>query len=142
MPIVSKTPLWNQRVGQFAQAYAANRPLVQRGLRVGFILYVLTAAYRALFARPIPRKREGKDAARKEGKSDRVTVRFPYIFPDKWLTMYKVDAVFYQRLGIILRIVIPGIRSKEALLLFMHSSLLVFRTAISLYVAALDGKCV
>jgi hypothetical protein len=42
----------------------------------------------------------------------------------------------------ILRIVIPGIRSKEALLLLMHSSLLVFRTAISLYVAALDGKYV
>jgi len=38
--------------------------------------------------------------------------------------------------------VIPGIRSKEALLLFIHSSLLVFRTAISLYVAALDGKYV
>lgn len=49
---------------------------------------------------------------------------------------------FYQRLSTILRIVIPGIRSKEALLLFMHSSLLIFRTAISLYVAALDGKIV
>jgi ATP-binding cassette subfamily D (ALD) long-chain fatty acid import protein len=52
----------------------------------------------------------------------------------------QVDAVFYQRLSIILRIVIPGWRSKEALLLVMHSSLLIFRTAISLYVAALDGK--
>lgn len=52
----------------------------------------------------------------------------------------QVDAVFYQRLSGILRIVIPSIRSKEALLLFMHSSLLVFRTMISLYVAALDGK--
>jgi len=53
-----------------------------------------------------------------------------------------VDAVFYQRLSAILRIVIPSIRSKEALLLVMHSSLLIFRTAISLYVAALDGRCV
>lgn len=33
-------------------------------------------------------------------------------------------------------------RSKEALLLFTHTSLLVFRTAISLYVAALDGQSV
>lgn len=51
-----------------------------------------------------------------------------------------MDAVFYQRLSRILRIVIPGIRSKEAMLLVMHSSLLIFRTAISLYVATLDGK--
>jgi ATP-binding cassette, subfamily D (ALD), peroxisomal long-chain fatty acid import protein len=50
--------------------------------------------------------------------------------------------VFYQRLSHILRIVIPGIRSKEALLLFMHSSLLIFRTVISLYVAGLDGRYV
>ena len=57
---------------------------------------------------------------------------------DLWA--HQVDAVFYQRLSHILRIVIPGIRSKEALLLFMHSSLLIFRTVISLYVAALDGK--
>ncbi len=54
----------------------------------------------------------------------------------------QVDAVFYQRLSRILRIVIPSIRSKEAMLLVMHSSLLIFRTAISLYVAALDGKYV
>lgn len=52
----------------------------------------------------------------------------------------QVDALFYQRLSRILRLVIPSLRSKEALLLFMHSSLLIFRTAISLYVAALDGK--
>ncbi|KAJ3486150.1 hypothetical protein NLI96_g4434 [Meripilus lineatus] len=56
--------------------------------------------------------------------------------------LMQVDAVFYQRLSHILKIVIPSIRSKEALLLFMHSSLLIFRTVISLYVAALDGKIV
>lgn len=54
----------------------------------------------------------------------------------------QVDAVFYQRLSNILKIVIPSIRSKEAMLLFMHSSLLIFRTVISLYVAALDGMYV
>ena len=52
----------------------------------------------------------------------------------------QVDDVFYKRLSSILRIVIPGIKSKETLLLCMHSSLLIFRTAISIYVASLDGK--
>ncbi len=56
------------------------------------------------------------------------------------LPSVQVDAAFYQRLSRILRIVIPSLRSKEAMLLFMHSSLLIFRTVISLYVAALDGK--
>lgn len=37
---------------------------------------------------------------------------------------------------------IPSLKSKEALLLVMHSSFLVFRTVLSLYVADLDGKCV
>lgn len=53
-----------------------------------------------------------------------------------------MDAVFYERLSNLLRIVIPSLKSKEALLLVMHSSFLVFRTVLSLYVADLDGKCV
>ena len=54
----------------------------------------------------------------------------------------QVDAVFYQRLNSILKIVIPSIRSKEAFLLFSHSCLLIFRTLISIYVASLDGTIV
>lgn len=50
--------------------------------------------------------------------------------------------MFYQRLSTILKIVIPSLRSKEALLLVTHSALLIFRTVISLYVAALDGRIV
>ncbi|KAG2149691.1 ABC transporter transmembrane region 2-domain-containing protein [Suillus cothurnatus] len=125
--VTSKLRPLDQRAKQLAQMYAMHRPLVQRGLTVGFVLYVLTAAYRGLAARPTTRRDKEKNSAdRKDGKPPRVAV----------------DAIFYQRLGIILRIVIPNMHSKEALLLFMHSSLLIFRTAISLYVAALDGKIV
>ena len=41
-----------------------------------------------------------------------------------------------------LRIVIPGWRSKELRLLISHSIFLVLRTMLSLYVAELDGKLV
>lgn len=118
-------PRVRQQLVQFASFYSQHRPLIQRFLNSAFILYVLGTTYRGLSARPTASKsRKGKD---KDGKtSPRVAV----------------DAVFYQRLSHILRIVIPGIRSKEALLLVMHSSLLVLRTAISLYVAALDGRIV
>jgi hypothetical protein len=84
MAIIPKPRLFkDQRVKHLAQVYATNRPLVQRGLTVGFVLYVLTAAYRGLFARQVSRRRdEGKDAARKDGKSARVAVRFSYLLPD------------------------------------------------------------
>ncbi|GAA5936592.1 uncharacterized protein JCM15063_001932 [Sporobolomyces koalae] len=54
----------------------------------------------------------------------------------------EVDALFFQRLGRLLRIVIPSIHSKEASLLLLHSFFLVLRTVLSLYVASLDGSIV
>ncbi|KIO02384.1 hypothetical protein M404DRAFT_147834 [Pisolithus tinctorius Marx 270] len=124
MAILSKCRPSRERIAGLTRAYSAHRPLIQRGLMTGFVLHVLLAAYRGVAARPSPRRRGG--AKPSDGKATRVAV----------------DATFYQRLRVILRIVIPGIRTKEALLLCMHSTLLVFRTAISLYVAALDGKIV
>ncbi|KAM5532194.1 hypothetical protein V8D89_014150 [Ganoderma adspersum] len=121
-----------ERIAQLVTAYAKHRPLVQRGLTLGFVIYVISTTYRSLAARPpssssasSKRKGKGKDGDG-AGKPPRVAV----------------DALFYQRLSRILRIVIPSLRSKEAMLLFMHSGLLIFRTVISLYVAALDGKIV
>ncbi|KAI0274888.1 ABC transporter transmembrane region 2-domain-containing protein [Gloeopeniophorella convolvens] len=115
----------------FVKSYATHRPVVQRVLTTGFIFYCLGATYRGLSARTAPaQSKKGRVSSAsgkpESGKPQRVAV----------------DALFYERLYRIFRIVIPSLRSKEALLLCMHSSLLVFRTAISLYVAALDGKIV
>ena len=57
-------------------------------------------------------------------------------------TLLQVDALFFQRLGRLLRIVVPSIHSKEASLLLLHSFFLVLRTVLSLYVASLDGSIV
>ncbi|KPV77782.1 uncharacterized protein RHOBADRAFT_48039 [Rhodotorula graminis WP1] len=54
----------------------------------------------------------------------------------------EVDALFFQRLSRLLRIVLPSFRSKEASLLVLHSFFLVMRTLLSLYVASLDGSIV
>ncbi|KAF7975760.1 hypothetical protein HWV62_44407 [Athelia sp. TMB] len=130
MAVLSKLRPSEASLAKFAATYATHRPLVQRGLTISFIFYVLSSTYRGLSARPAKGKgdaaggKKGKKAG--DGKAPRVAV----------------DDVFYQRLSTILRIVIPGLRSKEALLLLTHTSLLIFRTAISLYVAALDGKIV
>lgn len=62
--------------------------------------------------------------------------------PDSGLYMLQVDAVFWQRLSRLLRIVLPSYRSKEASLLLLHTFFLVARTALSLYIASLDGAIV
>lgn len=54
----------------------------------------------------------------------------------------EVDAVFVKRLRFLLSIVVPGWRSKECGMIVLHSFFLVFRTILSVYVAALDGRIV
>jgi ATP-binding cassette, subfamily D (ALD), peroxisomal long-chain fatty acid import protein len=54
----------------------------------------------------------------------------------------EVNREFFRNLLRLLKIVIPGIRSKEFRLLISHSVFLVLRTLLSLYVAELDGKVV
>ena len=54
----------------------------------------------------------------------------------------EINREFFRNLLRLLKIVIPGIRSKELRLLISHSVFLVLRTMLSLYVAELDGKVV
>jgi ATP-binding cassette subfamily D (ALD) long-chain fatty acid import protein len=51
-----------------------------------------------------------------------------------------VDSVFIARFKRLLAIIIPGVSSKEFLLLCLFSGFLVGRTALSLFVAELDGR--
>jgi len=142
-----RTKQLNKEFDKLSASYLRHRPLVQRVLNISFVLYVLGTTLRGLSSRPakpssaVSKKGKGKG---KDDSSDkpRVAVSLPYNTFHFISQPSQVDALFYQRLARILRIVIPGIKSKEALLLLMHSSLLILRTAISLYVAALDGKCV
>src|SRR5262245_39943245 len=54
----------------------------------------------------------------------------------------RLDKKFLKELRDLLRIMIPGPLSKESLILFLHSSNLVFRTFLSIYVASLEGRMV
>lgn len=54
----------------------------------------------------------------------------------------EINIEFFRNLGRLLKIVIPGLKSKELRLLINHSVFLVARTLLSLYVAELDGKVV
>lgn len=54
----------------------------------------------------------------------------------------EINREFFRNLWKLLRISIPGWKSKELRLLLSHSVFLVLRTLLSLYVAELDGKVV
>ncbi|KAF6230510.1 hypothetical protein HO133_004854 [Letharia lupina] len=54
----------------------------------------------------------------------------------------ELNSEFFRNLWRLLKIVIPGWKSKELRLVISHSFFLVIRTLISLYVAELDGKLV
>jgi hypothetical protein len=53
-----------------------------------------------------------------------------------------VDRTFLRQLMAILRIAFPSWRSKELLMILLHSSFLVLRTVLSIAVARLDGRIV
>ncbi|EKD00942.1 adrenoleukodystrophy protein [Trichosporon asahii var. asahii CBS 8904] len=123
------------RLSQLTQSYLANRTHVQRFLTAGFVLYCIAGSVVNLSGKGVKISTSGRGkkggAARKgaaggKGKK-KVSVS---------------DPLFQQRLKKLLRIVIPGIRSREAAMLALHSCFLLGRTALSLYVADLDGRIV
>ncbi|KAG8216396.1 ABC transporter transmembrane region 2-domain-containing protein [Butyriboletus roseoflavus] len=68
--------------------------------------------------------------------------RFFPLHPQQQNGRSKLPLSFWQQLRSLLRIVIPSIRSREALLLLAHSCFLVLRTILSVAVAKLDGRIV
>lgn len=61
-----------KRIASLSHFYTTHRPLVQRGLTTGFVLYVLLTAYQALLARPSTKN--SKNIPARDGKPARVAV--------------------------------------------------------------------
>lgn len=128
----------------FGQHYLRNQQNYRRLLLSGLASYVLGSTYLTLNPKKKSLKKSNNVPGVKElsqpfqeeqsvGKGGRRKKKGPRV---------EVDAVFFERLTRILRIVIPSARSKEASLLALHSFFLVLRTLLSLYVASLDGSIV
>jgi ATP-binding cassette subfamily D (ALD) long-chain fatty acid import protein len=104
------------------------------------------AIYLTLFIALINRTRnainEQKAAAARQRQQDASPSRTSS--PDFVGQQRKVELnrEFFRNLFRLLKVVIPGVRSKEMRLLISHTVFLVIRTLISLYVAELDGKLV
>ncbi|OCF75242.1 ATP-binding cassette, subfamily D (ALD), peroxisomal long-chain fatty acid import protein [Kwoniella mangroviensis CBS 8886] len=116
---------------KFLNVYLQHRPLVQRTLTAGFVLYCLGTTFAALTGRTSNKSGGSGGSGRgRRGKDSKKTTASPN------------DPLFHIRLKRLLRIVIPSLKSREAAMLALHSAFLVTRTGISLYVAELDGRIV
>ncbi|GAA5907008.1 hypothetical protein JCM6882_000030 [Rhodosporidiobolus microsporus] len=143
----------------FVLHYMRHRRRYSNLLMLGFSAYVLQNTYSGLTGGSSSAKKKAQNAqgvqGRAGGVSDAVekgsagtssTTAAPSSGSGrrgkKRGPRVEVDALFFQRLSRLLRIVLPSFRSKEASLLLLHSFFLVLRTLLSLYVASLDGSIV
>lgn len=110
------------------QAAASSKYTREKILAGAAICILTTYSARKLYPRILKslEKRTGGGGARSSPKKD----------------VPNVDKRFYKQLKYLLKIIIPKIWSKELGILFLHTSTLVVRTFLSIYVAKLDGRIV
>ncbi|GAA5911680.1 hypothetical protein JCM8208_002206 [Rhodotorula glutinis] len=138
----------------FAAHYLSRRRLYSNLLMVAFSAYVLQNTYAGLTGSSSAKRKAKPAAASSTGGEGQASEKGASSVSEtasssagprgrkKRGPRVEVDALFFQRLSRLLRIVLPSFRSKEASLLVLHSFFLVMRTLLSLYVASLDGSIV
>lgn len=111
--------------------------------------HISRAVYLTLFVALINRLRnaisEQKAAARRPADARARLGTTGTVDPEKTTSSKKrveLNREFFKNLFRLLKIVVPGWKSRELRLLVGHSVFLVVRTLISLYVAELDGRLV
>ena len=121
-------------IDQLATLYLRNRTRISRAVYLTLFVALLNRIRNAINEQKAAshrqagaRKRPGTGHAEGEATSRK---------------RVEINREFFKNLLRLLRIVIPGWKSKELRLLISHSIFLFIRTLISLYVAELDGRLV
>lgn len=117
-----------QLVTSLTEFYLGNRTKISRAVYLTFVVALINRTRNAISEQKAAsiqqsRLRQGEGATTPRKKVE-------------------LNREFFKNLLRLLKIVIPGWRSKELRLVISHSIFLVVRTLISLYVAELDGKLV
>jgi len=116
-------------VGELTTLYLQNRTRISRAIYLTFAVALINRIRNAIHEQKAAATRQAE--ARRQGTTGESKKR-----------KVELNREFFKNLLRLLRIVMPGWRSKELRLLISHSVFLVIRTLISLYVAELDGKLV
>ncbi|KAM3507600.1 hypothetical protein MY10362_001674 [Beauveria mimosiformis] len=124
---------------QLVQLYVANRSRISRAVWITLFVALIHRIRNAIAEQKAASARESAQRS-----SRRATVSQPgdASGPDAPRKKVALDREFFRSLMRLIRIVVPGWRSKEARLLISHSFFLVLRTLISLKVAEMDGAIV
>jgi ATP-binding cassette, subfamily D (ALD), peroxisomal long-chain fatty acid import protein len=132
-PVVSESTI-RRAVNDLTSLYLQNRTRISR------------AVYLTLFVALIHRIRnaisEQKAASERQSEARRRPGTAPSSGESTGRKKVELNREFFKNLARLLKICIPGWKSKELRLLISHTVFLVLRTLISLYVAELDGRLV
>ncbi|OAL32650.1 hypothetical protein AYO20_07808 [Fonsecaea nubica] len=135
-----------QIISQLTSLYLKNRTNISRTVYITLVVALIHRVHNAIS--------EQKAAARRQVEIQRERTRHSHLSPEGGdvknerqqeehrKKRVEINREFFRNLLRLLKIVIPGWRSKELRLIVSHSVFLVIRTLLSLYVAELDGKVV
>lgn len=124
---------------QLIQLYVANRSRISRAV---WITLFVALIHRIRSAIAEQKAASARESAQRESRRATVSKPGAESGPDAPRKKVALDREFFRALMRLIRIVVPGWRSKEARLLISHSFFLVLRTLISLKVAEMDGAIV
>ncbi|KAI1098029.1 ABC transporter transmembrane region 2 [Jackrogersella minutella] len=143
MAAQSKLALPSQRslrsaVAQLTHLYVENRTRISRAVYLALLVALVNRVRHAVSEQKAASAREAAQRRMGTTSSDGVDATAAATKKKK----VELNREFFKSLLKLLRVVIPGARSKEARLLASHSFFLVVRTLISLKVAEMDGAIV
>jgi ATP-binding cassette subfamily D (ALD) long-chain fatty acid import protein len=122
-----------QLVSEFTSLYLKHRTKISRAVYLTLFVALIHRVHNAIAEQKAASRRQAE--LRSRPSTGEVGV-------GQQKKRVEINREFFRNLLRLLKIVIPGIRSKELRLLISHSIFLVLRTLLSLYVAELDGKVV
>lgn len=140
-PVVLRERTVRNIIAQLTQLYLAHRTRISRAVYITLFLALINrvrhaiADQKAASARAAAKREHEATAVLEDDVGDDKTGK-------KKRKRVELNREFFRSLLKLLRIVVPGWRSKEARLLISHSFFLVLRTLISVKVAAMDGAIV
>lgn len=136
-------------ISHLTELYLSNRTRISRAVYLTLFVALINRVRNAIAEQKAASARDAAKRAERSGTTGRVdssntssTEEDDGTGKNKKRRKVELDREFFRSLLRLMRIVVPGWRSKETRLLISHSFFLVVRTLISLKVAAMDGAIV